>query len=118
MKKDNTQLATSLLEELTSSRSIIRCLKDFLVSKKSFELASLIREIEREKFPLDSEKNKEAMIIAEDLNKLFKVGGINMPESVAYSAYKIVHLYDEENNLSTLKDVSEIVTETENIFGV
>jgi hypothetical protein len=109
------QLLKALLEEAKKSRKSLIVLKNQAVICNQYELASEIREMEKELFP-ETEEEKAAKEHAKQLKNVFMMFGLNVPEAECWTISKALDVYKDKGKEISLKDAAIIKMKAEQIF--
>lgn len=111
---DKKQLADFIFE-LGDTKDVIKALKNLAVNKGNYELAANVREIEKEKFPLEtlSDELEEDSL---NFRRALKLIDIDTNQKVAYSILVTAKKFLEKGNHFDIKDSSEILADSEKYF--
>ena len=109
------KLFNSYLKEAKKDVKKLRDLKTLFVKHQQFELASNVRDIEKELYPI-SEKDD---ILKNDA-KTFKIAlalfDFNVEEKVAFTVFNVARMIIEKNVEFDLKDTIEIKALAEKLY--
>ena len=105
-------LLKELIEKAKGDKRLLIRLKNAAVAGQSFELASALREMERELFP-ETEQEK----IAKDLNILFRMVDLDIPGETCWVIYETLTIWKKKKGAFSLKDSAKILADKKKIFG-
>lgn len=107
------KLLLELLESTTKNKKGLRMLKDTAVRCQNFELASKIREMENKFFP-ETKQEKEAKRIS----CILRMVELNVDDKTCYVISEALKYYSEKNGSFSIKDASEIIATSKEIFDI
>lgn len=108
-------LFKDLIEVAKTDRKLLNKLKNISVEGKQYELASQLREIERDTFP-ETEENKLAKEQAEKLSTVFRMVDLNVSEETCWLISETVKIYNEKKGEFSLQDATSIKTKKQAIY--
>jgi hypothetical protein len=106
-----------MLEETKKNKKAFRWLKNVAVRTQQFELAASLRQIENENFP-ETEETKKAKKRAKDLNFLFRMVDLNVPEKMCWMLDELIKAYDKKKGKFSIDDAVTINYKNKDIFDL
>lgn len=111
----NTELLTALAKKAETDKKGLVMLKTAAVRLQQFELASQLRELEKQKFPEPTEQI-EAKKYARDLETLFAMVDLKIPQKTAWLIAETVKKHTKRKGNFDLKDAAELRAKIEQYF--
>ena len=108
------ELMMKLLSEAKKDKKGLIRLKNTAVTCQQYELASILREMESEEFPIDENIKKEREV-GDTVSKLFKMANLNLSPELAWTLYQIAILY-KDGSEDFFSDIDKIEKERVRIF--
>lgn len=110
------QLMVQLLEKAKTDKPTLIALKASAVKAQQYELASNLREIERELFPETKEQSLEIKKAGE-LNLLFRMVDLNIDHATCWLIAAALEVYKRRKNRFDTADAAKVVAERNKLFG-
>lgn len=104
-----------LLEDAKKNKKGLIMLKNTAVRCQNFELASQLRQIERDKFP-ETQKEKDAKRRAKDLNLLFRMVDLNISDKACLVIYDTLEMFKKKKGKFGIDDASKIKCSIDDMF--
>ena len=101
------QLLKQLVEAAKKDRKGLIRLKNAAVTLGEFEMAAKLREIETTNFP-ETDEVKSAKQKSKELNLLFRMVDLNVPEDKCWVIYETLKLHNKKKGKFDLKDAAKI----------
>lgn len=108
-------LLRQLIEATKQNRKGFRFLKNAAIICQQFELASLLRDIEKEAFP-ETEEVKRIKKESRDLANAFKMVDLRVSDELAYLISETIKKHNEKKGEFTVDDGIGLVEKKEQIF--
>ena len=108
-------LMQKLFEEAKKSKKNLVKLKSTALHCQMFELAAKLRDLELELYP-NSEEYNLAYEQAKNTNILFRMVGLNVPESVCWLVEETLKVHKKKKGKFDLLDASKLVAKKNDLF--
>jgi hypothetical protein len=109
------KLFEQLIESAKKNRKGFNRLKNAVVTCEQFELASQLRNIEKEAFP-ETEEVKMAKEQAKKLNLAFRMVALNISEDVCWLIAETLKIHNEKQGNFSIDDAANLILKKEEIF--
>jgi hypothetical protein len=109
------ELLSNMYDAAKKDKKHLIALKNMAVKTQQFELASRLREIEKELFPLNGEE-KEAEEIGKQTQIALGMSGLKCNNKLAYVVHETMKSYFEKLGQFSLEDGSKIQSNSEKYF--
>lgn len=109
------QLFNQLIEAAKKNRKGFNRLKNAVVTCQQFELASQLRDIEKEAFP-ETEEVKLAKEQAKKLNLAFRMVELNISEDVCWLIAETLKMHNEKQDEFSIDDAVKLRLKKEELF--
>lgn len=109
------ELLGKLLESAKGSRSGIIAIKSAAVKNQQFELASKIRELEKELFP-ETKEEKTAKERASHLNLVFRMVGLNISKTNCWLIDETLKAYNKKKGKFSVDDGVDLEFKAKELF--
>lgn len=109
------QLFNQLIEAAKKNRKGFNRLKNAVVTCQQFELASQLRDIEKEAFP-ETEEVKLAKEQAKKLNLAFRMVELNISEDVCWLIAETLKMHNEKQGEFSIDDAVKLRCKKEELF--
>jgi hypothetical protein len=106
-----------IIDKCNISRKACKEIKEVFVKHGLYELGADIREIERVAFP-DSEELTKAKERCSELNLLFRMVELNIPDNVCWLIDNTMHLHRRKKGKFDLKDAAKLLAKHNELFDV
>ena len=110
------ELILNMFESAKADRTKLIEMKVFAVKLQQYELASKLRELECELFPL-SKEDKELKSRATDVAQALKMCELNATISTAFVLDATIKLLNEKGGEFSLKDAAKIISKKKELFA-
>ncbi len=109
------QLFEQLLETAKQDKVKFYKLKKCVVGLQQYELASKLRDLEKDMFP-ESEMSIKAQSRGIKLKFALKAAGINTDDGTAWLVSEIIKQFDEQNGSITTEEIRDLEFKKNDIF--
>jgi len=109
------ELIKEMFEKAKTDKIALIKLKNMAVASQSFELASKLREIEKEFFP-ESDKVILSKKTAKELSTLFRMVELNVADDICWLVYETIKEYNKSKDLFDLKTAASILARKHELF--
>jgi hypothetical protein len=109
------KLFEQLIEAAKKNRKGFNRLKNAVVTCQQFELASQLRDIEKEAFP-ETEEVKLAKEQAKKLNLAFRMVELNISEDVCWLIAATLKMHNEKQGEFSIHDAVKLMLKKEELF--
>lgn len=109
------KLFEQLIEAAKGNRKGFNRLKNAVVTCQQFELASKLRDIEKEAFP-ETEEVKLAKETAKKLNLAFRMVELNISEDVCWLIAETLKMHNEKGGEFSIDDSVKLRLKKEELF--
>ena len=109
------KLFEQLIEAAKKNRKGFNRLKNAVVTCQQFELASQLRDIEKEAFP-ETEEVKLAKEQAKKLNLAFRMVELNISEDVCWLIAETLKMHNEKQGKFSIDDAVKLRLKKEELF--
>lgn len=110
-----TELLNKVIEAAKSNKKVLKLLKNASVHAQQYEFAASLREFEKSNFP-ESEECIEAKKKVGELDTLFRMIGLNVPDQDIYKIYASLEVYRKKKGKFDLADAAKIIAKGEEYF--
>lgn len=104
-----------MLEKAKTDKSAFRALKNTAVKCQLFELASKLRDMERELFP-ETDEIKNAKERAAEMNLLFRMVDLKVPEPTCWLIDQAISMHKKKKGKFTIEDAVNLKYQAQEIF--
>lgn len=101
------KLLLEFIEVAKKDKKVFNILKNAVMTGQQFELASTLRDIEKESFPL-TEWEKQAKEKAKEIKCLFSLIDLNVTEEACWIIYESIKLHEEKKGQFCLADANAL----------
>lgn len=112
----NTKQFEDLLEIAKKDKKVLEHLKNAAVKGQMYELASNIRDIEKENFP-ETEEDKSIKKTYRDANLLLRMVDVNASEFTSYKIGKAFEVYNKKKGKFDTGDAVKIINTADKYFN-
>jgi hypothetical protein len=109
------KLFNQLIEAAKKNRKGFNRLKNAVVVCQQFELASQLREIEKEAFP-ETEEVVAAKTEAKKLSIAFKMVDLNINEGTCWLINQTIKIYNQKNGDISVDDASVLTVKVQELY--
>lgn len=106
---------SELLEKGKANRKVFSHLKNAAVHAQSYELATFVKQVEKEAFP-DTQEESEIREKVKEIKLLFEMVGLNVNDKACHLIYESNKLFNKKKGKFDLKDAAKIVADSNRIF--
>lgn len=110
-------LLLRMVDETKKNKKAFHILKSLSIKTQQFELAAALREIQNENFP-ETDEEKKAKQRARDLNLLFRMAELNIPENMCWLIDQLIKGYDKKKGAFSIEDAVKIKYKNSDIFNI
>jgi hypothetical protein len=111
------KLLLQLLEKAKKNKKGLIMLKNTAVRCQEFEIAAIIRGLERKHFP-ESEADRKAKQRARDLGTLFRMVDLNISDKNCLLIYETLELFKKKKGKFGIDDASKLKHKMDELFLV
>ena len=106
----------ALLKEAKKKKGTVIDMKNLAVKCQLFELASELRQIEREKFP-DTREEQFAKKVGKELNTVFRMVDLNISEETCWLIYQTLEKFKNKKGKFSIHDAANLKVKQKEIFN-
>jgi len=111
-----TELINCLIEKAKTDKSLLLKLKGLAVKSNQLELASKLKEMENEFFPL-TEQQKNRLEMAGQYRLALQMSGVEISEELASLVGETVRTFLKKKGSFSVKDAAQLKEENNELFG-
>lgn len=109
------ELLLQMLEAAKKDKKALKALKNSAVKCQQFELATNLREIERDLFP-ESEEVKQAKEKAKEIDLVLRMVDLNVPEDVCWLISETLKVHSKLKGKFSVRNAAELIVKRRDYF--
>ena len=115
-KKSIKKIISEFVELAQENRSVLKGLKNIAVQAQKYELASNLRAVEIDKYPIAKTTSKEYQE-AETFGRILAMMDLKVSVENAYKLLSSARMFSDERELDKLAGIEKIQEKSREIFG-